>query len=319
MSAPDFSLGFVDVRYINTFLNLILTKKPLLARDVYIWLDKKGYRSKKADNTLLLLEYASVIKVVNRHYVVTEKFLKASNDTNQEEALKRFVLAPIPEDDLRLFVKNAYTPYVSSLVWRPEFISPFLVQLRDFLMSLQLLHYEHGFIKATSLFIHHLESRGLIDMSQPEGARTVSNEDLLIALETKNELGELAEKLALKFEKLRTAKFGKQPVLISKENVAAGYDIDSYENSNSSNFDRHIEVKYFNNKHFYISKNEIETAKVLGSHYWIYLVTVENEDKCRVEMVSDPYSNIINSDDWTAESVLLKVGKVRNRNAESSS
>lgn len=307
---PDFSQGFVDVQYINTFLNLIVTGKPILLKDAYLWLDKKGYPTKRAENTLKLLVYASVIEEDNERYVGTADFLQDASRTNQEQALQRFILASIPDDDLRLFLKNAYMPYEGFAVWKPESVSPFLVQLRDFLISLRLLQYESGLIRATNLFARYLVSRGMVDTTVTVKGRTVSAEELLVALAVKDELGDKAEKIALEFESNRTASFGKRPVRISENDVAAGYDIESYEKSTSKEFDRHIEVKYFNNGHFYFSKNEIQVAKTLGPSYWIYLVTFNDEKSHSVEMINDPYSSIVNSGDWAGENMLVKFSRV---------
>lgn len=305
-SIPDLSLGFVDITKINTLLNLILTGKPLLSNDVYLWLDQKGYKSQRAENTLRMLEYASVVKIKNDYCEVTKDFLKSTENRSQEEALKHFLLNAVPEDDLRAFTRNAYVFNSESLIWKPDSMSPFQVQIRDLLLSMQLLRHDDGLIKATEVLIMHLRERNILDDKREDKNKQITNDELEIALEIKKKLGEQAEKLALEFEKHRISEFGKEPVLISKDNVASGYDIESYETANSDNYNRHIEVKYFNNNHFYISLNEIETAKTLGNSYWIYLVSIKNDEVCHVQMINNPYTNIINSSEWNNECVLFR-------------
>ncbi len=308
--APDFSIGFVDLSYINTFLNLILTGKPISAKDVFLWLDRKGYKSSRAENTLKLLEYANVVMQKDGHYLVTNPFLEETKKKNSEDALKQFIMMSIPKNELEMFTKTAYTSYPEPLIWKPDSMSPFLAQLRDFLMSLQLVNYEQGFIKASDVFIDYLLERSIIGIPQSVNNKSISKEELLFALEIKDRLGQLAERLAFEFEYARTAVFGKRPSLISNDNVAAGYDIESYESAQSTHFDRHIEVKYFNKNHFYISKNEIETAKMLSETYWLYLVTIKSDEDYSVEMINDPYSSVFNSSDWTSEHTILEFKKL---------
>lgn len=311
---PDFSLGFVDAKYIYTFINLVLTDKPLLSDDVYLWLDRKGFKSKKAHNTLKLLVYASVVEPRGDKYRVTSVFLNAAKEKNQESTLKQFLLNSIPSDDLKVFTSNSYTSFPDALLWKPDHVSPFLVQLRDFLISLKLLEYDNEFLRASATFTKYLVEHKVVGALESVGDNIVSKEELLVALETKDALGDLAEKTALEFETVRIKKLKKEPLLISGDNVAAGYDIKSYENSKSKTYDRFIEVKYFNNQHFFISKNEIETAKLLGKSYWLYLVTIKNENQYRVEMINNPYVDVINSSAWVKDPVTFKISREVSKN-----
>ena len=94
----------------------------------------------------------------------------------------------------------------------------------------------------------------------------------------KKELGDIAEEIILNYERNRISKLGHKPEAacvrkISKTNVSAGYDIESFDGkSKSMIFDRFIEVKGSGKAtvRFIWSTNEIEVAKKVGEKYWIY-------------------------------------------------
>lgn len=119
-----------------------------------------------------------------------------------------------------------------------------------------------------------------------------TEEDLLLELDKNKKLGEIAESIALKFEVSRLRNMGKTDLfkkvqLISKIDVGAGFDIRSFEGVTSISYDRFIEVKSFNNKTIYITENEIQKAKILSEHYYLYLVN--NKD---VTIIKNPYSKL---------------------------
>jgi hypothetical protein len=61
--------------------------------------------------------------------------------------------------------------------------------------------------------------------------------------------------------------------LVSKEDVAAGYDIASFATISSLQHDRFVEVKsHGETKLFHWSRNEIATAREFGEDYALYLV-----------------------------------------------
>ena len=92
-----------------------------------------------------------------------------------------------------------------------------------------------------------------------------SLEQLKKQLEQQELQGEEAELFVVEYEKRRLSQSAKKDSVmrISVIDVSAGYDILSYENEASAEYDRFIEVKSFSgNPHFYWSENEIETAKL---------------------------------------------------------
>lgn len=130
-----------------------------------------------------------------------------------------------------------------------------------------------------------------------------SLEQLKKQLEQQELQGEEAELFVLEYEKRRLAGSIKGDSIkrISVIDVSAGYDILSYEDETSVEFDRFIEVKSFSgNTHFYWSENEIETAKLYEDRYYIYLI-----DALMVKMqgyeptiIKNPAKTILTSESW---------------------
>lgn len=140
-----------------------------------------------------------------------------------------------------------------------------------------------------------------------ESSLGITEEDLLLELDKNKKLGEIAESIALKFEVSRLKNMGKTDLfkkvqLISKIDVGAGFDIKSFEGVTSISYDRFIEVKSFNNKSIYITENEIQKAKILGEHYYLYLVN--NND---ITIIKNPYSKL-REIAKSINCVLIKIG-----------
>ncbi|MGG0506266.1 DUF3883 domain-containing protein [Priestia megaterium] len=131
----------------------------------------------------------------------------------------------------------------------------------------------------------------LIDLYAKKG---MTEEELFRVLENNKILGHLAEKIAIEYEKNRLTKAGnselaKSVQLISKSEVNAGYDIKSFKTISSCMYDAFIEVKYFNNNHFYLSQNEFNIAKELKEDYFLYLV---NTDSMDIQIINNPCRNL---------------------------
>ena len=120
-----------------------------------------------------------------------------------------------------------------------------------------------------------------------------------------NELGgEKAELFVVEYEKKRVG-----PPLcdrikrISELDVAAGYDIVSFNSGNSHEPDRFIEVKAVSSSGFFWSKNEFEIAKLKGEMYYLYLVELGRigDSEYEPEIIQNPASSVMGSDEWYVE------------------
>ena len=152
-----------------------------------------------------------------------------------------------------------------------------------------------------------LELRGcyeaLFARVQKKAKRILSLESLKQKLKQQEEQGEAAEVYVVKYEVLRIANdhLSRKVKRISEIDVSAGYDIVSFENSKSLNYDRYIEVKSFSGQpHFYWSKNEIEMAERYGDRYYLYLVNIEKMTHSNYSpmIIQNPVKTIIYSENW---------------------
>jgi len=109
--------------------------------------------------------------------------------------------------------------------------------------------------------------------------------------------GALAEEYVVHFERKLRENHSNFAFIkrISEEDVAAGYDIQSYMSDESIILDKFIEVKSFSNhQSFYWTKNEFETAKKLGKNYFLYIIDMNNYQKNGYSplIIQDPSNEI---------------------------
>ena len=139
---------------------------------------------------------------------------------------------------------------------------------------------------------------------QRKKKRKQSQGDIDDSLKIQKKVGQIGEKIVLKFEKNRLKESGcsyeaEHVDQISEDWANKGYDIDSFDgNSPELQPDRFIEVKSSTGKKFSVfwSENEIEVARELGKRYWIYFVSeidIENKTSPNIpEMIQDPFNRI---------------------------
>jgi hypothetical protein len=116
----------------------------------------------------------------------------------------------------------------------------------------------------------------------------------------KKEISKIAEEHVLQSERERLNSMGaikqaQQIDHIAIRNVAAGYDIASFNGKNSENKDRFIEVKAGKSTpiRFFISRNELETAKRLRAQYYIYYVCVKDKTPKDIYVFQDPSEGVM--------------------------
>ena len=131
-------------------------------------------------------------------------------------------------------------------------------------------------------------------------------ESLMKDLEREREQGDEGEKFVMRYEKKRIANkiLVDQISQISLIDVGAGYDVISFNSSNSLQYDRFIEVKtYVGEPHFYWSSNEIQSAKLLNDQYYLYLVdyTKTNQESYEPIIIQNPFDYFRNCDDWSMQ------------------
>lgn len=120
-----------------------------------------------------------------------------------------------------------------------------------------------------------------------EEPRGLTEEKLRAILADKAAIGDIGERLVLKFERDRLSTAGAIVEShcvrrIGNVRVSAGYDIESFDGlSQSKLFDRFIEVKAAKSKtlHFFWTANEMKVAEKYGERYWIYFLGGVNAAK----------------------------------------
>jgi hypothetical protein len=150
--------------------------------------------------------------------------------------------------------------------------------------------------------------------------RKMTYDELEQKIKIDKEVGDLAEKIVLEYEKDRlknkeSAHAESSLVqIISGTDVTAGYDIESFDTKvNDLEFNRFIEVKGSTEKNisFFLSINEINKAKELGSKYWIYFVPKINillgSHQGDIIKIQDPAVNILDNDKYKQECVKTRV------------
>lgn len=137
-----------------------------------------------------------------------------------------------------------------------------------------------------------------------ERRKQLSLEQLKKQLEHNELVGEKAELFVLEYEQKRLGlPLCKRVRRISEIDVAAGYDIVSFNSLQSQEPDRFIEVKAVSGTGFYWSKNEYEISKLKGENYFLYLVNLLKiaDEGYKPLIISNPAQTIMNSQDWLVE------------------
>ncbi len=136
--------------------------------------------------------------------------------------------------------------------------------------------------------------------------RKIGIENLHAMLEQKQIAGADAEDFVVGFDRNRLTGHLRLGSVqrISDYDVAAGYDVVSFNDAHSSVHDRFIEVKSCSlDNRFYWSKNEVEQARIKRNQYFLYLV---DPAKMKAQgykpmIIQNPYENVFVDDSWTRE------------------
>ena len=138
-------------------------------------------------------------------------------------------------------------------------------------------------------------------------------EQLLEQQEEQSRRGLEAEEFVLGLEKKRLPELAQKIKRISDFDVAAGYDIVSYENNDTEHYDRFIEVKcYMGSPHFFWSENESDVARIKADKYILCLVDYlrMGEPGYQPEFIRNPYETIFDSDEWLINASSYRIEKI---------
>lgn len=138
-------------------------------------------------------------------------------------------------------------------------------------------------------------------------------EQLLKQQEDQSRRGLEAEEFVLGLEKKRLPELAQKIKRISDFDVAAGYDIVSYENNETEHYDRFIEVKcHMGSPHFFWSENESDVARIKADKYILCLVDYlrMGEPGYQPEFIRNPYETIFDSDEWLVNASSYRIQKI---------
>lgn len=138
-------------------------------------------------------------------------------------------------------------------------------------------------------------------------------EQLLKQQEDQSRRGLEAEEFVLGLERKRLPELAQKIKRISDFDVAAGYDIVSYENNETEHYDRFIEVKcYMGSPHFFWSENESDVARIKAEKYILCLVDYlrMGEPGYQPEFIRNPYETVFDSDEWLVNASSYRIQKI---------
>ncbi|ETP67314.1 hypothetical protein G159_19400 [Planococcus glaciei CHR43] len=223
--------------------------------------------TKDLKQTLSLLEYVGLI------YKDIEEKIRATISVDNNFKIVEYILKHVVKTKVGMIVKNKQGYFL--------FLNYHYYALRNFLIESEVLERnDSSYYKIREEFrlIGDNLVKNKIDINQFREQQKF-----------KEELGEKAEIFVLEYEQNKFP--DKEIDHVSPTDVGAGYDIASFIDKNSSSFDKFIEVKCITAKQlFYWTKNEIETAKLLGENYYLYLVS-DNLNEKPFE-IKNPYKQV---------------------------
>ena len=284
------------------FLSEIIGKKTPTVKTIKKHCEYSSYiSSTNVDALTTFSAYLRFIEIENEKVSLTSEFKSLIADKvllNQmisEKILKKLMeLVPNPNLFHYDIAEHAYRI-------RNELIPLALGIFRDVLVSLAVFIIKRDDSKTYFLLSESYED--ILANAIAETPRKITLEQLLKTLELQAEMGREAELLVMRFETKRLE--GKLPKRISEVDVAAGFDIMSYDSINSITFDRFIEVKAVGKSlTFHWTSNEIAKANLLGNQYWLYLVDIQkakSDEFYEPFVIQNPDSTIV-SPSWLRES-----------------
>lgn len=251
----------------------------------------------------LAIEAGAIVVSANKQVSINDKLIKAlHNQKYLSNQLLGLVLNKLKEDDGWYEIFNSgnisYDIIYKSIQIETRSFPFKYACIRKLLTNFNFI-YPHP-DKNIKKFLINPSYKLLFDRSiLPEiRKRKIGIEELSTILSNNTTLGRQAEEFVLSYEKLRLADHSHlhDVEIISDYDIAAGYDITSFNSIDSSGHDRFIEVKSFKGvPNFHWSRNEIEVSRILQDRYFLYLIDRETcfADNYQPYIIQNPYESII--------------------------
>lgn len=259
---------------------------------------------------IAFLAYLKLVDVMDNVIIPTEEMMQLSGK-NKEDIINiiiKLCLSNMVEDGIFSQESLGFDTDKGHLSIKRSAFPLEYAAIRNFLTVAGALEKEHnGEICVTDSY-ENIFAKDLKSYRQK-----LTLEELLKQKEEQSQRGLEAEEFVLEFERNRLPLKAYKIKRISDFDVAAGYDIVSYDSNESMKYDRFIEVKcYLGKPHFYWSENECDTARQKGSKYILCLVdyTRIKEPGYTPQYIRNPYDDIFTNENWLVNAASYKIQEI---------
>lgn len=259
---------------------------------------------------IAFLAYLKLVDVMDNVIMPTEEMMQLSGK-NKEDIINiiiKLCLSNMVEDGIFSQESLGFDTDKGHLSIKRSAFPLEYAAIRNFLTVAGALEKEHnGEICVTDSY-ENIFAKDLKSYRQK-----LTLEELLKQKEEQSQRGLEAEEFVLELERNRLPLKAYKIKRISDFDVAAGYDIVSYDSNESMKYDRFIEVKcYLGKPHFYWSENECDTARQKGSKYILCLVdyTRIKEPGYTPQYIRNPYDDIFTNENWLVNAASYKIQEI---------
>lgn len=259
---------------------------------------------------IAFLAYLKLVDVMDNVIIPTEEMMQLSGK-NKEDIINiiiKLCLSNMVEDGIFSQESLGFDTDKGHLSIKRSAFPLEYAAIRNFLTVAGALEKEHnGEICVTDSY-ENIFAKDLKSYRQK-----LTLEELLKQKEEQSQRGLEAEEFVLELERNRLPLKAYKIKRISDFDVAAGYDIVSYDSNESMKYDRFIEVKcYVGKPHFYWSENECDTARQKGSKYILCLVdyTRIKEPGYTPQYIRNPYDDIFTNENWLVNAASYKIQEI---------
>ncbi|MBI3757334.1 MAG: DUF3883 domain-containing protein [Deltaproteobacteria bacterium] len=298
------ALGKVNSRQISHLLKTVAEselKTPALTERRYVE-HARHYRE-----TLATLVALGWLEEEPNAILLTVAGAQACTESDHDASLRAAVLAALIRSaspfalPLSQYIR-CFQPEAQCLIHRPSLAARNDQKpLRDLLIDLRVVSYR----RSDDAFVLTEPGYGLYFWARNH--TSVSQASFAAAQRKKQEIGYAAELIAFSFEKKRLGPaLADRVTHVSSDAPFACFDIKSITTNEGELVDRYIEVKAVpqSDMRFYWSKTEVETSRLLGDKYYLYLVPYvvgQGLAATSVTMLCNPQLSVLEDPLWHIE------------------
>jgi len=272
--------------YETLFRSVFATTQRVLRADLQAYCFATRYGSgEHLDAALELLLNLGVLRTDGEHLLPEREFLSSSKETSVSLALSLRLLDGLAAAGE---IEDVFPPGTLSWGKSDDELNIHLSQIPIQKIAVVKLLRDLGtvidsedgaaIVRIQSPLSQRLQETIRIAFARTRTVKILSPDQLQHLQRSQAEQGADAEEFVLAFEKKRLQGHTQLQLVrrVSLINTAAGYDVESFEGLKSFLPDRFIEVKSHRGvERFFVSSGEMEAAKELGDHYYLYVVNME--------------------------------------------